>query len=138
MDIPTGVPPRSVLRRLPLPLVLVSLAGDRMATIDPRQSAIIAFDSAGQLERRFGRSGDGPGELRRPTHIASAGDILLVTDAHGWSRFLVDGTYLDRMAQDTRPVGSPRGTVDPPGDGTARRPSSRGASSLLPSPAAAS
>ena len=58
----------------------VSDAG-MLAAYDPRSCAITMFDlQAGNMQRRFGRCGEGPGDLPRVTHLAFAGDTLLLLD----------------------------------------------------------
>ena len=47
---------------------------------DTRANEIKVLDLAGNLKRRYGRSGDGKGELNAPTYLALSGDRLYVTD----------------------------------------------------------
>jgi hypothetical protein len=44
---------------------------------DLREARIIELQANGRLVRRIGRNGAGPGELRRPSSVAIAGDSLL-------------------------------------------------------------
>jgi hypothetical protein len=62
---------------------------------DDRNDEILVFSGAGRLLRRFGRSGQGPGEFLQPTGIFCGPDYVLVHEAHnGRFQFLsLDGKY---------------------------------------------
>ncbi|HSK17857.1 MAG TPA: 6-bladed beta-propeller [Longimicrobiales bacterium] len=79
--------------------------GDTIIALDQMACEVFVFDGAGRLVRRFGGEGDGPGELRRPDRMAISGDTLFIIDQRGLSQFLVDGTFLSRVAIDTRAAG---------------------------------
>ncbi len=52
----------------------------RLYVLDARNSQVVVIDSAGSLDRQFGRPGAGPGELNRPGAIAVQQDTVVVLD----------------------------------------------------------
>ena len=53
----------------------------RLYVLDGQNSQVVVLDSAGSMERQFGRPGAGPGELNRPAAIAVQGDTVVVLDS---------------------------------------------------------
>ncbi len=80
----------------------VSLGGiavDSAANVDvleSRDAEVRVFDAQGQLLRRIGHRGDGPGELRSPRQITISGDTLFILD-NTQQLFDLDGTFLQRI-----------------------------------------
>lgn len=72
----------------------------RVYVLDSGDAAVSVFDSTGQLLRRVGRSGGGPGEFRRPVSLAvtASGEILVADQAkRALVRFDADGEVLDQI-----------------------------------------
>ena len=88
--------------------------GDTIIALDQMACEVFVFDGAGRLVRRFGGEGDGPGELRRPDRMAISGDTLFIIDQRGLSQFLVDGTFVSRVAIDTRAAGGTPNVIPHP------------------------
>lgn len=66
----------------------------------PQDGVVRVYDARGRFARAFGKSGEGPGEFRRPSQLGWRGDTLWVTDA-GQTRislFRADGTFLRSIA----------------------------------------
>ena len=62
---------------------------------DPRDWQVKVFDKSGNLVRKFGKKGSGPGEFNEPVAIAMGGDDLYIFDT-GHKKMIVltlDGTY---------------------------------------------
>lgn len=86
---------------------IVRGAGDTVIVLDPRAAEIAILarsapaDSGGavswQLVEHFGRTGDGPGEFRRLTALASASDgsIWTWSESARLQRFALDGSLLE-------------------------------------------
>ena len=75
----------------------VVFGGENNLHVVDGQHRILVFDTTGQLVRRFGREGDGPGELRFPRHLAvtHAGHIVVDDARHrSWLVFDSGGQYL--------------------------------------------
>ncbi len=67
--------------------------------LDRLGSQVHRIDESGVLLGSFGRSGDGPGELRRPTHIAVHRDTVIVLEGGDLHLYDLDGNHLtDRRA----------------------------------------
>lgn len=66
---------------------------------------VAVFDSSGQWLRDFGRAGDGPGELQRPSEIGRSGDLVWIGDPWGGRV-----EFFDRSGQ---PVRSVRWRIEP-------------------------
>jgi hypothetical protein len=63
------------------------LSDGRIAIVDINRDAMYLLSATGQVERRIGRSGDGPGEFQGPTSlIETSADSLLVFDRGGGGR----------------------------------------------------
>lgn len=59
-----------------------AVRGDRIVLLDMfADSAIVVFDTAGNLIRRLGARGDGPSEVRNLTHVDIPGDTATLWDA---------------------------------------------------------
>jgi hypothetical protein len=97
-----------------IPAVAVSRTGD-LFVVDQGSSTIKVYDATGQAVRSIGRTGDGPGELRSPSHMAIGEDTVFVVDQHGLNRFLLDGEFIDRVAIQNPPYlqGRNRGYLHP-------------------------
>lgn len=68
-------------------------------------SEVAVWSPEGEFLHRFGRSGDGPGELGRFFGLLAGDDgVLHVVEPGRWSRFSSDGAYLD--SRSTASVGS--------------------------------
>lgn len=66
--------------------------------LDARAHRVIVFDDQGDHLRTMGREGDGPGELKRPLHLAVRPDGTALVDDIGRGRligFASDGTATD-------------------------------------------
>ena len=61
----------------------IALSGDRFYVLDVEEAALHLYDTAGRYLHTVGRSGEGPGEFRRPLDLAvdAARDRLYVRDA---------------------------------------------------------
>lgn len=63
----------------------LALVGDRLYIVDPPQHAVFLLATGGGPVSRFGKRGEGQGELNFPTAIASTPEgNLLVVDALNW------------------------------------------------------
>lgn len=88
-------------RALQRPTGLVLSAG-RIYAVDPPAHAVVAFSLEGRELFRFGRRGEGEGELNFPTAIAAQSDgTLLVVDTLNFrvSRFSSEGTFLGSFGE---------------------------------------
>jgi hypothetical protein len=73
---------------------IVPLAAGQVAVVNGSDRQVLVFDSTGQLVRRVGRRGEGPGELSRPTDAMLCGaDSLLVNDVARVTLFDVSGAH---------------------------------------------
>jgi hypothetical protein len=84
--------------------------GTGWVVLDDRSSRLHFLDDTLGLVRSVGGRGDGPGELRRPVHLAVLGDTLVgVLDGPGRriDLFSPEGTFVTRIA--TRVPGCPMG-----------------------------
>ncbi len=59
---------------------LVSDAAGNMYVNDPKEWEVKVFDPQGQLQRKFGKRGPGPGEFNEPVAIALGNNILYIFD----------------------------------------------------------
>jgi hypothetical protein len=69
----------------------------RLFVLDAQERQIRVFDASGQLIRRIGRRGAGPGELEAPFDFGLVGDTLWVSEMGGNQRltlFSTDGALL--------------------------------------------
>ena len=73
------------------------LPDGRIVAANAGTSEVLIFDGTGALLRRFGGSGDGPGELRRidAVHLCG-GDSIAVVDGSRLHLFDSEGTFLRR------------------------------------------
>ncbi len=67
---------------------------ERVFVLDSREFCVYVFDSEGKLLMRFGRKGQGPGDLTRPFGIASitGGDLVVTERLNRASIFRADGS----------------------------------------------
>jgi hypothetical protein len=67
-----------------------------IAVADRRSRAVQVYDPMGQLVRKLGREGEGPGEFRRLYDLFVAGDTLIVFDSSllRLTRYLATGTLV--------------------------------------------
>jgi hypothetical protein len=73
---------------------------ENIITMDNEEGCIRIFDKTGQLIRRFGRKGQGPGELQAVTYLSVIeGDKICVVDRanHRLSHFSRDGKCLKEV-----------------------------------------
>lgn len=61
------------------PIDVEELPHGRIVALDRETIGLEAFDSTGRLVGRYGREGDGPGELRSPIGLTRAGDAIVIT-----------------------------------------------------------
>ena len=57
---------------------IAALGDGRFAVLDRVDKSITVFDSSGQVTRKFGREGKGPGEFNYPWAITAVGDRIVV------------------------------------------------------------
>lgn len=72
----------------------------RIAVLDPQLARVHLFTPDGERSGSFGRRGEGPGELSRPTSLGIQGDSILVAGAFtspALQWFGIDGTYLGSL-----------------------------------------
>ncbi len=62
--------------------------------LDRRAAQVHRISESGSLLGSFGREGEGPGELRRPTSIVSREDTVIVLDGGDLHLFELDGYHL--------------------------------------------
>jgi DNA-binding beta-propeller fold protein YncE len=77
--------------------VSVAVDGERLLVADPPRHQIVALGLGGEILARWGRLGDGPGELHFPTSVAVAPDrSVLVVDALNFrvARLSSEGAWL--------------------------------------------
>jgi len=86
---------------------VVDLAADderNVYVLDDRAGEVRVFSPAGEYMRTLGRSGSGPGELNRPSHIDVRGGVVTVLNPGGRSSsFTLTG---ELVASETLPFGS--------------------------------
>lgn len=96
------------------------LADGRVVLGDAGNDELLLLESGGRLERRIGRSGDGPGEFRGIVSLHVAGDGFSVYDARlgRWTRFDRAGSVVstDAMSPPDRIVDLRPLAVDPAGE----------------------
>ena len=74
---------------------VVPLAGGQLVVVNGADRQLLVFDSTGQLVRRVGRRGEGPGELSRPTDAVLCGnDSIAVNDVARLTLFAVGGAHV--------------------------------------------
>jgi hypothetical protein len=79
----------------------VASVGSGFAILDRRERQVHVYDSTGQLVRRFGREGRGPGEYTQPLAIAGIDSLLAIWDNVTAKRFTVldaNGSVLTTLA----------------------------------------
>ena len=86
-----------------------------VAAIEPEDSLVLVLESdpprvavfgrGGKWLRDIGRAGDGPGELRRPTHLGRLGDTIWVGDPAGGRLELFGPTVKRRIVSVVRASG---------------------------------
>jgi hypothetical protein len=57
--------------------------------VDQQTNEVQVFHRSGNLERRIGGRGSGPGEPGRPTSIDTAQDTLFILESRGLNLFTV-------------------------------------------------
>lgn len=89
----------------------------RLYVVDSVAGRVVAFDLDGTRLNQFGRTGTGPGEFNRPTHVAvnSKGDVYVVdTLNHRVQTFTPEGAFLSsfgRLGNGTGDFASPKGAA---------------------------
>lgn len=79
-------------------LTALTIWRDHIVVADGFRSNVKVFRNNGSLRSTLGRTGDGPGEFRRPVALSVIGDTLLVLDADlRVSSFDSAGEYLGRF-----------------------------------------
>ena len=70
--------------------------GSRVYVLDQTAAEISVWTPGGDLIRRFGRQGEGPGEFLRPGEVRVLDNLLQVGDLRGFSTFSLEGEFVAR------------------------------------------
>ena len=70
--------------------------GSRVYVLDQTAAEISVWTPGGDLIRRFGRQGEGPGEFLRPGELRLLDNLLQVGDLRGFSTFSLEGEFVAR------------------------------------------
>lgn len=105
-----GLPPGAIELKLDLqfpeaqsdpflsqPEAITAVSDHQLCISDMVNNELYLFDRTGKFMRRFGRSGQGPGDLLRPASIAFDNDRIIVREAGNmrFQFFSMTGQYLD-------------------------------------------
>ncbi len=74
----------------------VATDGSRVYVLDQTASEVSVWTPGGDLIRRFGREGEGPGDLWRPGEVRLLDDVLQVRDLRGFTTFSLEGEFVVR------------------------------------------
>ena len=74
----------------------VATDGSRVYVLDQTASEVSVWTPDGDLIRRFGREGEGPGDLWRPGEVRLLDDVLQVRDLRGFTTFSLEGEFVVR------------------------------------------
>ncbi|MDX1450400.1 MAG: hypothetical protein R3246_15225, partial [Acidimicrobiia bacterium] len=73
-------------------IVAVLPTASEVFVLESNPPRVAVFDLRGRWLRDFGRAGDGPGELQRPSEIGRSGDLVWVGDPWGGRTEFFDRT----------------------------------------------
>ncbi len=86
----------------PLRVDEIAASPDFIYILDRKEAVVHQYSGHGEPIRRFGKKGQGPGELQHPNSIQRFGDKVYIEDIKGISIFSLTGEFLERKDTPTR------------------------------------